>query len=78
MKKNGVNKKFIFGFIYNAIIETIIDNFNCQYCNKKFDTIKNKKFHENIYCNQNPKRKNIKCFKCNKEGHYASNCYVGK
>ncbi len=59
-----------------------IEVFCCSYCDKEFDTLKGATCHENLYCkNKNNKTKskpkNI-CYRCEREGHYASNCYASK
>jgi hypothetical protein len=74
------NNNSFFGFIFdtfkpliNSLQELKNITFNCQYCNKQFDTENGKNFHEQKYCNKN----NI-CFKCGRNGHYASKCYAKK
>lgn len=54
----------------------------CEYCNKEFDTEKGCLIHENKYCKKNPfltrMVKKIYCYRCGREGHYASSCYASK
>jgi hypothetical protein len=55
--------------------------FNCSYCNKEFDTLKSVICHQNLYCKNKKKVKQTKtnaCYKCGREGHYASSCYASK
>ena len=47
---------------------------NCKYCNKKFDSEKGCRFHENVHC----KKKKNNCERCGRPGHYASTCYAKK
>jgi len=52
--------------------------FNCQYCDKDFDTQKGKTYHENFYCkskNTDSNKKN-KCYRCGRSGHYSDDCYA--
>ena len=54
----------------------------CEYCDKEFNTEEGCLIHENKYCKENPfltrKVKKISCYRCGREGHYASNCYASK
>jgi predicted GIY-YIG superfamily endonuclease len=47
----------------------------CEYCEKEFSDEEDCEEHER-YCRS--KSKTIKCFKCGREGHYASSCYATK
>jgi cellular nucleic acid-binding protein len=64
----------------NEIEDSSNEVFNCSYCNKEFDTLKSVICHQNLYC-KNKKVKQTKtnaCYKCGREGHYASSCYASK
>jgi len=57
-----------------------IEVFLCSYCDKEFDTVKGVTCHDNLYCknkNNKMKQKN-KCYRCGREGHYATDCYASK
>jgi hypothetical protein len=68
------------------LLKKIIDKFECKFCCKKFDTQKGAMCHENLYCkikNEKPKKKQAinqketnKCFRCNRTGHFADNCFA--
>jgi hypothetical protein len=65
----------------------------CTYCDKEFTEEKKCEYHEK-YCNLKCKKQNIYesedddsdseeidddcCFRCGREGHYASSCYASK
>ncbi len=60
----------------------------CEYCGKEFTTEKGALFHENIYCKKkahfhfdvhdDSDDDNDCCYRCGREGHYASSCYASK
>ena len=56
-------------------------HFFCEYCGKAFETLNGANYHKLKYCkkkdnNQYVKqKKEIKCFKCHENGHYASQCH---
>jgi hypothetical protein len=54
-----------------------VENFNKQ---KNFNTTKNKKFEHKFDKKYKPEKKleEIKCYKCNKMGHYANSCTTSK
>ena len=58
------------------------EDWECEYCDKEFNTEKGCLIHENKYCKENPfltrKAKKISCYRCGREGHYASSCYASK
>jgi hypothetical protein len=43
----------------------------CDYCDKEFTDVKKCEYHE-----QRCSRKPNGCFRCGREGHYASSCYA--
>jgi cellular nucleic acid-binding protein len=59
----------------------------CEYCGKEFVEENKCEYHEK-YCNSNYKKQIIYesyksdndncCFRCGREGHYASSCYASK
>jgi hypothetical protein len=59
----------------------------CEYCEKEFIEEKNCEYHKK-YCNSKNKKQiiyesdddedNNCCFRCGREGHYASSCYASK
>ncbi len=62
----------------------------CEYCEKEFIEARKCEYHEK-YCNSKNKKKfiydnddendddnNNCCFRCGREGHYASSCYASK
>lgn len=57
----------------------------CDYCNKEFREKSKCEYHEK-YCNLKYKKQIIHerydkvncCFRCGREGHYASSCYASK
>jgi hypothetical protein len=50
----------------------------CEYCGKEFDTLKGTTYHENIYCKKKTSKSKNMCFRCGREGHYATKCYAKK
>jgi hypothetical protein len=68
-------KKTITGDEIDYSTDEEIEVFCCNYCNKEFDTLKGVTCHENLYCKN--KQKNT-CYRCGREGHYASDCYASK
>jgi hypothetical protein len=54
----------------------------CEYCGKEFAEVNKCKYHEKC-CNAKYKKQPIdesddNCFRCGREGHYASSCYASK
>jgi len=52
----------------------------CEYCGKEFIEKRKCEYHEN-HCNSKYKKQIIydnSCFRCGREGHYASSCYASK
>jgi hypothetical protein len=62
----------------------------CEYCEKEFIEERKCEYHEK-YCNSKNKKQIIyesddkddddndnHCFRCGREGHYASSCYASK
>ena len=61
----------------------------CEYCGKEFMEQQKCEYHEK-YCNSRNKKQNVYesdesddyddncCFRCGREGHYASSCYASK
>ena len=49
----------------------------CGYCHKEFDTKKGCIFHENVHC-KNKYVYDDCCFRCGRDGHFASSCYASK
>lgn len=54
------------------------EDFCCNYCDKKFNTLKDTTCHENLYCKNNKTKKKNICYRCGREGHYSTNCYASK
>lgn len=53
----------------------IVDIWECRYCGKEFSSEKGCLYHENRYCNKK-KRGGLSCYRCGRDGHYASTCYA--
>jgi hypothetical protein len=60
------------------------DVWMCGYCEKEFTEEKKCEYHER-YCNSKNKKQiiyesndDVTCFRCGREGHYASSCYASK
>ncbi len=67
------------------------DVWECEYCGKEFTEERKCEYHEK-YCNSKNKKESIYnsdiyencsddddcCFRCGREGHYASSCYASK
>lgn len=58
-----------------------LEIFCCSYCNKEFETLNGCTYHEKFYCKNKYNKKSdskqqIKCYRCDRNGHYASNCYA--
>ncbi len=57
----------------------------CDYCKKEFTDLKKYEYHEK-YCNYRNKNYNKYdnesdddcCFRCGREGHFASSCYASR
>ena len=47
----------------------------CKYCEKEFSEEKGCDYHES-YCISKKKIKQITCYRCGREGHYATTCYT--
>ena len=65
--------------------------YQCEYCDKIFDTLKGCTFHENVHCKKKHKKtiktktnehynksykSNIVCYRCGRDGHYSTKCYA--
>ena len=48
----------------------------CEYCHKEFEEENKCEYHEK-YCKQK-ENDNVICFRCGREGHYATTCYASK
>ena len=44
-----------------------VETFNCQYCNKEFETQKGATFHENVHCKEKYQVETFNCQYCDKE-----------
>ena len=53
--------------------ESVIGVWCCDFCGKEFTEIKKCEYHEK-YCNS--KFFNDNCFRCGRNGHFASSCYA--
>ena len=60
------------------------DVWGCEYCGKEFTEEEKCEYHEK-YCNSKYKKQiiyknqyDVNCFRCGREGHYASSCYASK
>ena len=77
--KDCYAKKDIEGDIINDV-EEIEYSYICENCNTEFESEKECLKHEK-YCNskkKSTKKNNNSCFRCGREGHYASSCYASK
>ena len=59
-------------FSKNCPDKTKTKLFPCDYCNKNFDTLKGKRYHENIHC----KSKSKTCGRCGRNNHDTNNCFA--
>ena len=48
----------------------------CEHCDKEFEEEYKCEYHEK-YCNQKV-NDNVICYRCGREGHYATSCYASK
>mgnify|MGYP003690579169 FL=1 len=68
--------------------ETVL--WSCSYCGKEFESYRGATFHENYHCknkkynyyqkydNFQINKKSSNCYRCDRKGHYSSECYASK
>jgi cellular nucleic acid-binding protein len=52
---------------YSSNCPNKVETFNCQYCNKEFETQKGATFHENVHCKEKYQVETFNCQYCDKE-----------
>jgi len=60
-------------------IKSITENevWYCEYCDKEFTNKRKCEYHERS-CKYNNKESEVVCFRCGRDGHYATTCYASK